>query len=370
MKKTGYKLAETQSKFGQFYQKNLRDIYQQLEPKRFKYIRRFFITAVIGLFLIGSLLLLCSSGYISPKVYESEGFIKLAMIALCCFGVALYTPFHQYRTETKSRVMRKILSFWGDFKYFHEQNIIGTSLIKDSELFTYFNREEIDDAFRGTYKNASLEVSEHNLRIHGNKGDTNIFKGIFILLDFNKKFAGKTLVLSRARLWQLLLNNPILFFVLVGVSIALMITSHYILIGLTDWRVLFFIFLPPLVVGFIIYAIWKKIKKPRATQKVILEGIPFLKRWKVFTDNQIEARYILTPVLMEKITELKKLFHGHCIDCSFFDNKLLIAVHTRKNLFETTSLFVPALSYHKVRQVINQLHSIFSVIELLDLPEK
>ena len=69
---------------------------------------------------------------------------------------------------------------------------------------------------------------------------------------------------------------------------------------------------------------------------------------------------------MEKMLAIKRLFHGKSIDFSFFDNKLLIAVHTRKNLFETTSLFVPALSYHKVREVISQLNSIFSVIDVIN----
>ena len=94
-----------------------------------------------------------------------------------------------------------------------------------------------------------------------------------------------------------------------------------------------------------------------------------MKKWKVYTDDQIAARVILTPVLMENIVKVCKLFHGKNVDFSFFSNKLLIAVHTRTNLFETTSLFLPALHYGKVREVVNQLHSIFSVIDVLNIKD-
>ena len=50
---------------------------------------------------------------------------------------------------------------------------------------------------------------------------------------------------------------------------------------------------------------------------------------------------------------IKKMFHGKHIDFSFFDDKLLIAVHTQKYLFETTSLLTSTLRYTKVREVVN-----------------
>ena len=67
---------------------------------------------------------------------------------------------------------------------------------------------------------------------------------------------------------------------------------------------------------------------------------------------------------------IKKMFHGKHIDFSFFDDKLLIAVHTQKYLFETTSLLTSTLRYTKVREVVNQLYSIFAIIDILELENK
>lgn len=370
MPKINYQLAETQRKFGEFYQKNLHNIYTNLEPKRHEYLHKLYITVVICAAIVGFTVFSCARGYIGPQTYESEGFLKLALLALLVMGYLIYAPFSEYRTTTKSRVMNKILSFWGDFRYFHEHDIIGRETIKEAELFTYFNQHEVDDAFRGSYNKSTIYVSEHKLQIHGRKGDTNVFKGVFILLDFNKKFKGQTVVLNRWRISNMLFINPLLVISLIIPMIAaawmccFMFSRGELGIGLL------FSVMPPLIAGVIIYLAVRHFHKYKATQKVELEEIPFARRWKVLTSDQVEARYILTPILMEKIAQIKKLFKGRSVDFSFFDNKLLIAVHTRKNLFETTSLLIPALSYHKIREVISQLHSIFSVIDLLELNRK
>ena len=365
-------LAQTQMQFKFFYEEKLREIYTQLEPVRKKYLHRFYYTALICLIIFPSLYGACYYNIIPEGIYSSDGFIKLILLAVLAALYFLTLPFTQYREKTKDRVMQIILSFWGKFNYTRERELISADEIKKAELFSYFNRQEVDDVFVGQYKRTSFTVSEHNLRIHGSKGDTHIFKGVFILLNFPKKFKGKTVLLHKGRIFNMLWNNPLFLGIALAMFIpALMIPLHR---GSFQWQYIFvaliFGLFPLIVVAGVlglIYFIYRRIRPRKASQKVTLEGMPFLKHWRVLTDDQVEARYILTPSFMEKIINLNHLFRGHHVDCSFFDNKLLIAVHTRKNLFETTSLFLPALKYAKVREVISQLHSIFSVIDILDL---
>ena len=103
---------------------------------------------------------------------------------------------------------------------------------------------------------------------------------------------------------------------------------------------------------------------------VKLEDCVFEKKFEVFSTDQVEARYLLTTAFMERILEVKKRFHGKKIQLSFFDNKLLIAVDTSKDMFETTSLFGTTARYGRMRDVVGQFHSIFSVIDLLKLNQK
>lgn len=109
------------------------------------------------------LLIYCNIINIYSQVYH----VICVLVVIGCISL-IYWPFIRYGNVTKSRVMKKVLSFWGNFKYYHEEDIIGKQLIKDAELFSYFNKTVTDDAFSGCYKDVSLSVSEHDLRIHGN----------------------------------------------------------------------------------------------------------------------------------------------------------------------------------------------------------
>ncbi len=364
--KRNYKLAETQQKFQSFYKANLQQIYKQLEEARHQYLHKFYRRLICSILLIGGVYILCLKNIISESIYTSDAFIRIAAVAVLIIFAVLYTPFADYRERTKRRTMEKILSFWGKFDYFFEQNIIGDKTVKKSELFSFYNKNDVDDAFSGKYNKTKLIVSEHNLKIHGSKGDTNIFKGVFVLLDFNKKFAGQTVVKSKNRDFMFFLNNPLLTLLLPVIIVPWIIIPYLFYQG--GFSALFMaipvLFLYALI--YLSYRIYKKFHPDKATKNVALEKIDFAKKWTVLTDNQVEARYILSPVFMEQMEEIKNLFHGKYIDFSFFDNKLFIAIHTTKNLFETTSLFSKALNYHKVREVVTQLHSIFSIIDILE----
>ena len=197
MKEINQQLAVTQQKFSDFYQQNLREIYTQLEPVRREKIHSVIIRTLVSGAIIFFIWWLCYIDFISSEVYKSEGFMKFCGLFLFGAAYLIYEPFESYRTTTKNRVMKIILSFWGKFTYSHEKDIIGDPVLKKSEIFTYFNQTEVDDAFWGHYNGVEIDVSEHDVMIHGDKGNTHIFKGALIMLDFPKKFKGQTVVLNK-----------------------------------------------------------------------------------------------------------------------------------------------------------------------------
>lgn len=366
MPQPNYKLAKLQQDFKTFYDANLRQKYEKLEPARQKYLnkfwRRFMISCAISLFI----LILCIIGTIPSKIYASEGFIKLCGLVIIVMVCLCSTPFSDYCVETKSLVMDKILSFWGTFEY----SIISTVSdedIKKSEVFAQYNRDETDDSFSGTYKNTKINVAEKELKIKGGKHDYSVFKGAIIVLKFNKKFKGKTVVKNRGNFGSIFKDNFQLMLLLTMLCISGSFFALIFVLAEDLFEICLFASIALFfgIIVFICLRYYYLNHNKKATQKVKLEAISFNKKWEVLTSNQIEARYILTPIFMEKINDVKKLFHGKHIDFGFFDNKLLLAVHTNKDLFETTSLFSSALDYTKVREVVGQLHSIFSVIDIL-----
>ena len=76
----------------------------------------------------------------------------------------------------------------------------------------------------------------------------------------------------------------------------------------------------------------KKFRLPSVLQEVKLEASDFSNKYNVYSDNQIEARYLLTPSMMERIENLKFTFKAEYVRASFKDNKLYIAIHTGKDM--------------------------------------
>ena len=81
------------------------------------------------------------------------------------------------------------------------------------------------------------------------------------------------------------------------------------------------------------------------SELVHLENIIFDEIFATYSRNQIEARYILTPAMMERILELNKK-SDDTISLSFINSKMYIAFPLSHNYFEApihSSLLVPDL---------------------------
>ena len=64
-----------------------------------------------------------------------------------------------------------------------------------------------------------------------------------------------------------------------------------------------------------------------------LEDVVFEKNFDVFTDNEVEARYLITPSFMQRLNSIKKIFLAGAIECAFYKDELIIALHTSRDLF-------------------------------------
>lgn len=309
--------------FEQFYQTKMLPVLTEMESVRAKYLRRFWLLVLIIFGITPAISALCifiliqnNIDYASPLRQIDPGVYFVGIVILI---MILQSPFSSYKQKMKKRTMHDFSNFFGSFKYCYQQTI-EESILQKSRLFSAYNRHSGDDYFCGSYKNVGITISEEEL-IHvtrTRKGEVRrtVFDGILILLDMNKKFKGQTVVLK-------------------------------------DWGV--FNFLHMLFEGL---------------ENVRLEDVRFEKYFQVYSDNQIEARYILTTGFMERILKLKNAYHGKKIQLSFFNNQLLIAISTSQNMFETSSLFYSNLNRKKIDEVFSQFYSVLSIIDILKLNQK
>lgn len=350
-------LLEVRAKFRDFYNNTLWADYKELEKIRRKYMFVFIILLGVSLFIISKLY---KFFYIDGILGEYEKKILTLIVLGLLFVVML--PIKKFKVKTKDAVMDKILSFFGDMK--RVPNTISRLDIKASDLINvYYDRIIEDDSFEGSYKGVNIKVSEKKFTKHYKRRERTVFNGLLVMLDFNKYFHGKTSCHIKNNFLSNYKSN-----MLTLTGLILVILSFFIQMKHDNGDFITLLFNAGVFIALFLVAIYmKRIFIDRDKSRVNLEDVLFSKKWDVYATDQIESRYILTPKLMQNILILQKRFKGKNIEFSFFDNKLFIAIHTRKNMFETTSFFRSALSFHRVQNVIYQFYSIFSIIDLLEL---
>ena len=105
-------------------------------------------------------------------------------------------------------------------------------------------------------------------------------------------------------------------------------------------------------------------------QNVKLEDINFEKNFNVYTKDQVEARYLITPLFMERLKNLETAFGTNNLKCSFFEDKIMFAISTNKDLFEFGSLYQSLKNSKSVEEFYNQIKSIQDMVEHFKLNEK
>lgn len=308
--------------FENFYQTILEPKFAGIEATRKKYLRYFIIGILtmfvvipaicVGLFWI----FLANGGSID---YHGEG-MEWILLGIMLLITVVSTPLVLFKHKVKSNVMPEFIKYFGDFQY-HYQSYIDENILEKSKLFDTYNYHEGDDFFSGYYQNVQMIVSEEKLRFVRRSDDgkrvsyANIFQGIMILLSMNKNFSGQTVVLKDK--------------------------------------------------GFL--NVFSKIK---GLQKVALEDSLFEKEFEVYSNDQLEARYLLTTAFMERMLKVREAYKSNKIQFSFFDNQLLIAINSPKNMFESTSLFRKTTDRKMIDETFEQFISVMAIIEQLKLNQR
>lgn len=251
---------------------------------------------------------------IDPGIFFMGGLLAFSGLTAWC-----YAPVKNFKKSIKSKIFPLVFAFFeGGFTY-TDSSPIGVEDLAPSRLIPSYDTERRGDYVHGQHKGVELEFLETKLtKTTGtgkNKRTETVFKGIFVRLQAHKKFKGRTLV-----------------------------KKDY---GFMNWA-----------------------NGSGSLQRVRLEDPVFEKQFEVFADDQVEARYLLTTSFMDRLLKLTELFKTNGLECSFYDNRLLIKIPTAKNYFETGSIFKPVTFRDDINTILEEMHSFFSIIETLKLDER
>lgn len=107
------------------------------------------------------------------------------------------------------------------------------------------------------------------------------------------------------------------------------------------------------------------IMRNRKTSRVRLEDEAFHQMFSVFSDDEHEAFYVLTPHFMEKLKNISRQLDGTVMFC-FVENKLHIAIHNNKDSFEHNIFKV--IDEEKIEQnIMKDIKTITEFVDALDL---
>jgi Protein of unknown function (DUF3137) len=101
---------------------------------------------------------------------------------------------------------------------------------------------------------------------------------------------------------------------------------------------------------------------PSGLQPVGLEDPNFNKAFCVFGSDQVEAREILTPTFMQRLTDLETAYRGQHIRCAFSETELLIALEA-PNRFEIGNMFSSLVERSRVETIARNLEQVFKLID-------
>lgn len=293
-------------------------------------------------------------------IFYSFIFCIVLVVALTVF---IWTPvdnFKKFKTGLKKRFNSMLKPCFKDINW--GQGGVNERLIRESQLFAQYNRIGYDDKFMGNYRKTPYSVAETNMLyiIEGkHKMVFPVFKGVIISFKSNKNIKAHTIVTSKGD--NSIKNyNPALWYI--GLLMIFLISYGYFTDGLLWMSIAG-------LVSFIVM-LADTIIKWRKFQGVKLEDLNFDKRFSVYSQDQIEARYLITPSFMDRLNNLRTAFGTNKIKCAFFDDKIVFAISTNKDLFELGEFHRSLINKKKVKEFYDEITAIYEMIDYFKLAEK
>ena len=209
--------------------------------------------------------------------------LVLAGVLIAGFKYAIpgFTAYLNYRARFKRDVVAEIFKAVSPGATYAPHNHIQPAAFERSGLFSTQGGLTGDDLVRGRIGDTPFEACEMDR--HYSTGGKNsrrvtVFHGLFFRFDFNKTVRGHTVVQPQ-RVGDMSMGSR------------------------------------------------------SGMDRVALEDVAFESAFEVYSTNPVEARYILTPVLMERILAIHQST-GRQVCLAFVDNLAFVAVEYGRALFE------------------------------------
>ena len=305
--------------FAPHYEEHLRPRVADFEVERVAALRR----ARSRLFksLPGAAAIVLMAGLLLTLNIQPQFIFAGAVIAIIGLWIWTHKPIADFKSSIKEQIYPHIFRFFGDDFVYRQNGPLSISSLESSGIIPSHDNAYTEDYVHGSYRRVELELTEAKLtetRGSGkNRRTVTVFRGIFITFSVNKNFAGRTIVRKDRG-------------------------------AIGNWFT----------------------DKFNKMENVTLEDPEFERRFEVYASDQVEARYMLTPSFMQRLLDLSAVLQGSKLQCSFYDDKLLLMVASNHDRFETASIFEPATFVPEINTVLKEMSLIFQIVDVLKLDQR
>jgi hypothetical protein len=315
--------ASSRSDFAHFYVTTLLKDIKKLEEVRKRVVGRLRILFAVSAGLLGASIAVDRGFGLSGAFPFTVAAISVPVVTfLYRFLVSDYV--HAFKINVIQRIVEYIDP---GLTYYPNGHIPGWQVVASRIFSRHPDRIRGDDLVQGRMGVTNIQFSEvHAEAKHESSSSSGgrrkrwstIFRGLFFVADFNKKFTGKTLVLPDS--------------------------AEHILGGMGTF--------------------FQSLNHSRG-ELVKMEDPSFEKHFVVYGDDQIEARYVLSTSLMRRIVEFRKKT-GRRICLSFVGSHVYVAIPYRRPLFEPR-VFRSILGFKGVEQYFEDLQMFTGIVDDLNL---
>ena len=223
----------------------------------------------------------------------------------------LFKPGKEYKTKKKEIIIPEILKFVGDFTY-RPIGHIPSNILISSRLFEKWDKYEGEDRIAGKYFDRTFQFVEAELAKKGGESDTTIFKGFIFALELSWNSGQQTVAITKEhKLWKWL-------------------SSRF-----------------------------------KDLQKVEFDDSAFQERFDVYSNLPDKARRIISSPLIEDILQLGRLMETDQIEFFLGDQSFVLALATKRDLFDPVSVHKTALTTDDSRRFLEEIHEILEIVATL-----
>ena len=316
-------------------------------------------------------------------IYSSNTHLLIWSIIMGVSGIALALIHYEqdYRKKLKKDFLPSIMRLVEHFKMSNKE--ISLELLRNSCLFAVVDVLDSDSCLSGIYNNVKIDIISAKILEYSQIVNTfnsystsnffQVFKGVIIIFNIKGNTVPLTMITTKN-------DNSIIFqsrvlliylFFIPAIILAIICLLLFVVDSYIERCIISFFALLILFYGVYAYASkYMNAKKSRffdlKKDRLKIDDARFENKYNVYSLDKVQGLSLVTHDFIKSLNNMGLAFGTSNIKCSFFDDKVMLAIPNGKNIFEYGNLFTSLKNPQRIQTFFKRLTSIIKMAECLN----